>query len=45
MIEGCSDHGCIFGHRVGMGTNGGCQCEKLIMRALGPKRTSEYEKR
>lgn len=24
-IKGCSDHGCIFGHHGGMGTNGGCQ--------------------
>ena len=22
---GCSDHGCVFGHPGGMGTNGGCQ--------------------
>lgn len=25
---GCGDHGCLFGHRGGMGTNGGCQCLK-----------------
>ena len=23
---GCSDHGCVFGHPGGMGTNGGCRC-------------------
>lgn len=23
---GCSDHGCVFGHPGGMGTNGGCNC-------------------
>lgn len=21
----CTDHGCVFGHPGGMGTNGGCQ--------------------
>lgn len=25
----CSDHGCIWGHPGGMGTNGGCQSRKL----------------
>lgn len=25
---GCSDHGCVFGHPGGMGTNGGCGCIK-----------------
>lgn len=29
-IEGCTDHGCIFGHPGGMGTNGGCACEKEV---------------
>lgn len=29
-IEGCSDHGCIFGHPGGMGTNGSCVCEREI---------------
>lgn len=29
-VEGCSDHNCIFGHPGGMGTNGGCACEKDI---------------
>lgn len=24
--RGCSDHGCVWGHRGGMGTNGGCHC-------------------
>jgi len=23
---GCTDHGCIWGHDGGMGTNGGCHC-------------------
>jgi len=23
---GCTDHGCIWGHPGGMGTNGGCRC-------------------
>lgn len=31
-LYGCTDHGCIFGHRGGMGTNGGCQCHKELMR-------------
>jgi hypothetical protein len=22
----CTDHGCIYGHPGGMGTNGGCHC-------------------
>ena len=25
---GCSDHGCVYGHSGGMGTNGGCACIK-----------------
>jgi hypothetical protein len=25
-VIGCSDHGCVFGHPGGMGTNGGCHC-------------------
>lgn len=25
---GCSDAGCVFGHRGGMATNGGCECLK-----------------
>lgn len=25
---GCTDHGCVFGHPGGMGTNGGCACIK-----------------
>lgn len=28
---GCSDHGCVFGHPGGMGTNGGCHC---LMNAI-----------
>ncbi len=23
---GCTDHGCVFGPPVGLGTNGGCKC-------------------
>lgn len=23
---GCTDHGCVWGHDGGMGTNGGCRC-------------------
>ncbi len=23
---GCSDHGCVYGHQGGMGTNAGCRC-------------------
>ena len=23
---GCLDHGCVFGHAGGMGTNAGCRC-------------------
>ncbi len=26
MVYGCTDHGCIWGHPGGMGTNGGCRC-------------------
>ena len=26
MEFGCSDGGCIFGHKRGMHTNGGCRC-------------------
>lgn len=33
---GCSDAGCVFGHRGGMATNGGCEClkerEPVILR-------------
>lgn len=28
-IKGCTDHGCIFGHPGGMGTNGGCHCLEM----------------
>jgi len=31
-LYGCSDHNCIFGHKGGMGTNGGCSCEKELHR-------------
>lgn len=30
-IDGCSDHGCVFGHPGGMGTNGGCRCLKTFI--------------
>ncbi len=30
VLEACSDHDCMFGHAGGMGTNGGCQCRKLM---------------
>lgn len=34
--HGCSDGNCIFGHRGGMATNGGCEClkerEPVILR-------------
>jgi hypothetical protein len=32
-IKGCTDHGCIFGHPGGMGTNGGCACVRAIRGA------------
>lgn len=32
-IKGCTDHGCIFGHPGGMGTNGGCACLRDIRPA------------
>lgn len=32
-ILGCTDHGCIFGHPGGMGTNGGCACLKEVRPA------------
>ena len=32
-IEGCSDHNCIFqDNSRGMHTNGGCRCEKDLLR-------------
>jgi len=31
-LYGCSDHNCIYGHKGGMGTNGGCSCEKGLLR-------------
>ena len=31
-LYGCSDHNCIYGHKGGMGTNGGCRCEKELHR-------------
>lgn len=38
-LYGCSDHNCIYGHKGGMGTNGGCRCEKELHRLgqLGKK--------
>lgn len=37
MVEyfGCSDHGCVFGHPGGMGTNGGCRCIQSHMTPAG----------
>ena len=35
-LLGCSDHNCIYGHPGGMGTNGGCGCEKELQR-FGPQ--------
>lgn len=32
-MKGCSDHGCIFQDNAkGMHTNGGCRCEKALLR-------------
>lgn len=28
----CGDHGCVYGHGGGMGTNGGCHVDKLSER-------------
>lgn len=28
-LPGCTDHGCVFGHPGGMGTNMGCRCIPL----------------
>lgn len=33
-VDGCSDHGCIWGHPGGMGTNGGCNCLKSLRYGL-----------
>jgi hypothetical protein len=30
----CSDHGCMFGHAGGMGTNGGCRHDKMTKHEL-----------
>ena len=30
----CSDHGCVWGHGGGMGTNGGCQHDKMDKHEL-----------
>lgn len=46
---GCSDHGCVFGHPGGMGTNGGCRCleglptrgRRTVMRLLRPAALAE----
>ena len=35
-LYGCTDHNCIYGPEGGMGTNGGCRCEKELQR-LGPQ--------
>lgn len=34
VMVGCSDHGCIWKQPQGMGTNGGCNCEKELRRRL-----------
>lgn len=31
-LTGCTDHGCIIQKREGMGTNGGCNCERELQR-------------
>ena len=31
-VEVCTDHSCIWGSFGGMGTNGGCECLKDLMR-------------
>lgn len=36
-VTGCTDGNCIWGHPGGMHTNGGCNCEKDMQRALGIK--------
>ena len=37
---GCGDNGCIVAQRGGMGTNGGCRCERAELR-----RAMQYWKR
>ena len=33
-LSGCSDHNCLFQRKdSGIGTNGGCRCEKALMRS------------
>ena len=38
-IQACTDHGCIYGHPGGMGTNGGCKC--LYELPLDKRRRAE----
>jgi len=32
-MDGCSDGGCIFKRNTGMVTNGGCICERELLRS------------
>lgn len=31
-LEGCGDHSCVIAKPGGMGTNGGCRCERVHLR-------------
>lgn len=31
-LEGCGDHSCVVAKPGGMGTNGGCRCERVHLR-------------
>lgn len=35
MTIHCGDHGCVFGHPGGMGTNAGCRCIPPVGRKVG----------
>ena len=40
-MKGCTDHGCLFqDNSKGMGTNGGCQCEKELRRTVEGRKAS-----
>lgn len=40
-ITGCSDHNCIFqNNSKGMHTNGGCNCEKELMRTTNGRKAA-----
>ena len=42
---GCTDHGCVFGHPGGMGTNGGCRClDDLRYGKATPLRVSKLRR-